>query len=60
MILPFYGPALRINLARKYPLGLYEIGEMYQYTNRGLGTALIPLRINCKPEITVITLSSPK
>lgn len=58
MILPFYGPALRIRLARKYTVGLHHIGEMKQYTNRGLGTALIPLRINCKPEITVFTLKS--
>jgi predicted MPP superfamily phosphohydrolase len=56
MIIPFIGPALRIRLARKYTIGLHKIGEMQLYTNRGLGTALIPLRINCKPEITVITL----
>ncbi len=59
MILPIYGSALRIRLAKKYPLGLYHVGEMLQYTNRGLGTALVPLRINCRPEITVFTLRSP-
>jgi predicted MPP superfamily phosphohydrolase len=56
MILPFYGPVLRIRLARKYTIGLHRVEKMQLYTNRGLGTALIPLRINCKPEITVITL----
>lgn len=58
MIIPFYGPALRIRLARKYTVGFHQIGDMKQYTNRGLGTALIPLRINCKPEISVFTLIS--
>lgn len=43
-------------LAWKYPAGLYQIGKMWLYTNRGLGVTSIPLRYNCPPEITVITL----
>lgn len=45
-------------LSRKYPAGLYRVGEMYQYTNRGLG-AHPRFRFNCRPEITVLTLRSP-
>lgn len=47
-ILPRYG--------RRYPIGLRKINERYVYTNRGLGTAGPPVRLNCRPELTVITL----
>jgi predicted MPP superfamily phosphohydrolase len=29
---------------------------MYQYTNRGIGTSELQLRINCPPEITLFRL----
>ncbi|WP_404787510.1 metallophosphoesterase [Altericista sp. CCNU0014] len=45
-------------LAYKYPLGQYQVGSMIQYTNRGLGSSGIPIRFNCRPEITVFTLKS--
>lgn len=44
-------------LSRKYPAGLYRVGGMYLYTNRGLG-AHPRFRFNCRPEITVLTLRS--
>jgi hypothetical protein len=31
---------------------------MVQYTNRGVGTTSLTLRINCPPEITVVTLQA--
>ena len=37
----------------RYPVGLYELGDMVQYTSKGLGTNFIRIRINCKPEITI-------
>ena len=46
-------------LIYEYPSGLYEVGEMYQYTNRGLGVIYARFRLNCRPEITVLTLRSP-
>src|SRR5215210_3211000 len=46
-------------LIYKYPSGLYEVGEMYQYTNRGLGVIYARFRLNCRPEITVLTLRAP-
>lgn len=55
IVLPHLGP-LRGPLFRKYPHGRYQVGDMVQYTNRGLGTNMIRLRLNCRPEITVITL----
>ena len=37
-------------LSRKYPTGLYRVGDMFLYTNRGLG-AHPRFRFNCRPEI---------
>ena len=48
---PFRGPN-----SRKYPVGLYRINNMIQYTSKGLGTNSFRLRINCKPEVTIIRL----
>ncbi len=42
----------------KYPIGYYKIGRMNQYTSKGLGTNSFRIRINCKPEITIITLKT--
>ena len=44
--------------ARKYPRGLYQVGHMKLYTNRGLGTTGMRIRVNCRPEITLFTLTS--
>ncbi len=54
--LPFFG-ALRLpNWGRHYDLGLYRVGEMPLYTNRGIGLADFPIRFNCTPEVTEIIL----
>lgn len=58
VVIPFYGPPVLPYLGRKYPSGLYRIGEMLQYTNRGLGMINPPVRFNCPPEITVFNISS--
>src|SRR5580692_847506 len=42
--------------ARKYPRGMYRIGALTLYTNMGLGTIRLPIRLNCPPEITLFTL----
>lgn len=44
----------------KYPVGLYKVGNMKQYTSKGLGTNSFRIRINCKPEITIITLKTTR
>ncbi len=56
VVIPFYGPLVLPYLGRKYPAGLYRVGEMWQYTNRGVGMTEPALRFNCRPEITVLTL----
>jgi uncharacterized protein len=55
---PFVGAIYLPEMARKYPQGLRQIGDLMLYTNVGLGTLLIPVRWNCPPEVTLITLRS--
>jgi uncharacterized protein len=55
-VIPKLGTPIRGNQFMKYPLGMYKVEGMTLYTNRGLGTNSHWLRINCPPEITVITL----
>jgi len=47
-------------LARNYPRGLYNVGKLTLYTNLGIGTIRAPIRINCPPEVTLITLRAAK
>ncbi|HUE98608.1 MAG TPA: metallophosphoesterase [Anaerolineales bacterium] len=58
IVLPFIGAPMLPYLGRKYPSGLYKVGNMYQYTNRGLGANSIALRWNCPPEVTIFVLDS--
>lgn len=58
MVIPGIGTPFRGDQFRKYPHGKYRVGDMVQYTNRGLGTNVFWIRINCPPEITLITLKS--
>jgi predicted MPP superfamily phosphohydrolase len=47
-------------LGREYPLGLRQVpgSQTLVYTNRGLGTTVLPLRLFCPPEVTLLTLRS--
>lgn len=47
---------LRLTGHHKYPRGLNRVGELQVYTNRGLGVVGLPLRYNCPPEVTHLTL----
>ena len=46
------------SLASPYVSGFYALGHSSLYVSRGIGTVGIPLRLNCPPEITQITLRS--
>ena len=48
LALPTYG--------RKYDIGLHKVNQTMLYVNRGLGVIGPPVRFNCRPEITEITL----
>jgi len=54
--IPGYGAPILPELARKYPRGLYQVRDLQVYTNRGIGMVAPPVRLNCPPEITLITL----
>jgi predicted MPP superfamily phosphohydrolase len=60
IVVPFYGPPVLPRTARKYPSGLYKVGNMFQYTNRGVGMDSFPIRFNCPPEITILELESAR
>lgn len=53
---PIIGAPVLPHLARRYPMGLYQVRGLTLYTNIGLGTINLPIRWNCPPEITVLTL----
>jgi predicted MPP superfamily phosphohydrolase len=53
---PLLPPLYLPEMAKKYILGTYQIGPMALYTNAGLGTVDVPVRLNCPPEITLLTL----
>ena len=54
--IPLIGAPYLPQLARKYPCGLRRIGPLALYTNAGIGTIRVPMRLNCPPEVTLITL----
>ncbi|MCB0193530.1 MAG: metallophosphoesterase [Anaerolineae bacterium] len=54
--LPGKGPLILPRLGKKYELGLYRVEDLWVYTNRGVGVIGPPVRINCRPEITELTL----
>ncbi len=39
-----------------YVAGLYSIGSSHMYVSRGIGTVGVPVRLNCPPELTKISL----
>jgi len=58
--LPVVGRMFLPRHARKYPCGLYRVGGMWLYTNRGLGMSHFHIRYNAKSEVTLYTLESVK
>ena len=58
VLLPGRRPLVTPDFGHKYTVGLRRVpGTATQvYTNTGLGVIFPPLRINCPPEVTLITL----
>jgi predicted MPP superfamily phosphohydrolase len=50
LILPPHG--------QKYPDGLRRVGDLQVYTNRGIGVIGPGVRLNCRPEVTMIELTA--
>jgi uncharacterized protein len=53
---PGVGPIILPQMARKYPTGLNRVGQLQVYTSRGIGVINPPVRLNCPPEVSLITL----
>jgi len=57
VVLPSIGPLYTPSrLGRKRASGLHRIAGRWLFINRGLGEIFPPLRINCPPEIALLTL----
>lgn len=54
--LPGAGALILPYLGQKYDVGLNKVQELWVYTTRGVGVIGPPIRINCPPEVTEITL----
>jgi uncharacterized protein len=55
--IPFLPPMHLPEFGRRYIEGMYRQGATQLYVNRGIGSVGVPLRLNCPPEITVLTLA---
>jgi len=55
-VLPLVGAVA----AQKFPVasGLARRGQTAMFVSRGLGTVYVPVRVNCPPEIAILTLES--
>lgn len=62
IIIPVASEKRGVSLARlvsRFTHGWYRINESRMYLNRGVGLTFVPWRVNCPPEIAVISLLSP-
>jgi len=58
VVMPFLGqPVIPSKFGQKYRAGLVSDGDRHTYTSRGVGCLLAPVRLNCLPEATVLTLT---
>jgi len=56
--IPYYGSPLKsiLKIGKRFYSGLNRFEDFYIYTNRGLGTFWLRIRINCRPEVSRFTL----
>jgi hypothetical protein len=54
--LPLIGPLVLPTWGKKYVEGWFRFGQLQLHVNRGLGTVGVPLRLDCPPEISLLTL----
>lgn len=54
-------PGIGAIAARKFPVtaGKGRLGDTTIFVSRGIGTVYVPVRINCPPEVAMITLRKP-
>ena len=54
--IPFFGAIVLPYGVGRYELGYYDSSGGPMYVNGGLGTYMIPVRFNCRPELTVVRI----
>ncbi len=59
--LPFIRPVYLPRFSSPFVAGLYRVtaNHIPLYVNRGMGTSVLPVRLFCQPEITLLQLNSP-
>jgi uncharacterized protein len=53
-------PGQKLSLAHllsPYPEGLYRLKDSHLYVSRGIGTTFTPIRLNARPEVTLLRLT---
>lgn len=55
-----FAPVYSANAPRRCIKGLWQYNGLTGYTSRGAGASGVPVRFNCPPEITLITLEQTK
>ena len=57
--IPYYGSPLKsiLRIGKEFYSGLNRYEDFYIYTNRGLGTFWLRIRINCPPEVSRFSLT---
>jgi uncharacterized protein len=46
-----------VHLLTPYPEGLYRLKDSHLYVSRGVGTTFTPIRLNARPEVTLLHLT---
>lgn len=54
--LPFYGPLILPFGVNQYDLGMFHTPAGPLYVNPGIGWFPVPIRFNCRPEITIFEI----
>ena len=57
--LPLLPPLYLPRFSGRFVAGLYRVGQYHVplYVNRGIGTSVLPVRLACRPEITLVELT---
>jgi len=56
VVIPFRGPPILPVANKRYASGLIKTKNTQLFISKGLGWAIIPVRLNCLPEIAVLKL----
>jgi uncharacterized protein len=54
--MPFMAPLWMPKGCWPYVAGWYESGNSKMYVSRGVGMSMLPIRFNCRPEVTFLTI----